>query len=151
MKKKNMGNYLGKFFLMFIWITFVGCSSYQTVSNVRMPYTELRSLVVKNLPLGLRRESANGRTLESNYFSPTKLDEDAHDKRMRAYAEVVINGSSRPYEVKLRVVKEQRIENGAYESLGEDANLSTKLKTFFEDLLANRPDRRNIIDDFRVF
>lgn len=117
-----------------------------------MSFPAVKALVSRNLPQGLRRESLNGRHLYSGYFSPDNYYEDATSLKERAYAEVVINGSSRPYRIDVFVYRETRdSRKGRYSKPQKDHKLAQELGAKIRASLADRREERNIIDDFRAF
>lgn len=137
-----------------LWtMLFTGCGSKPVIDDVMLPYTTVRTIVLAELPGGLRKQSSNGREVESGYFSWGSLDDtDGEELSERAYAKVVILGSSRPYRLDVRVFKEKRAKKSkTYAKAGEDRKLARELVTRLKESLANRRDDRNVIDDFRAF
>jgi hypothetical protein len=133
-------------------VVFSGCSTKPSIHDVMLPYNTVRQAVISNLPFGLRKQSANGRELTSNYFSPTSFDTDAEDLPDRAYAEVVILGSSRPFQIAVKVIRERRRRKSrSYAVLGEDKKLTREMVRRLKNTLADRREDRNVIDDFRAF
>lgn len=141
----------GLFLFLVLVFCLSGCSTYQ-IDDVMMSFPAVKVLVSKNLPQGLRRESLNGRHMYSGYFTPGNYYEDATDLKERAYAEVVINGSSRPYRIDVFVYREQRESRvGRYTKAKKDKKLAEELGAKIRAALADRREERNIIDDFRAF
>lgn len=129
-----------------------GCSTVSAIDDVMLPYTTVRTVVMANIPMGVRRESANGRSLTSNYFGTNSIDDDAGEGPNRAYAEIVILGSSRPYKITIRVIREQRTKKSrSFVVVGDDKKLTKDLATRLKEALADRREDRNLIDDFRAF
>ena len=130
-----------------------GCSTKPAIDDVILAYTTVRTVVYSNIPLGVRKESPNGREITSNYFSIRSLDEElGEDAANRAYEQVIILGSSRPYRIMIKVVREQRSKKSKlFVSVGEDKKLTKDLIARLRAALADRREDRNIIDDFRAF
>lgn len=143
------------------WITTIvcsvilaGCASDRAqIKNVPLSYNAVKTVCAKSLPGGTRRESDNGRTMTSGYFDPETLkalDPKKPAPPMRAYVQVTISGSDRPYAVDVHAFKEEKHPDG-YEELGEDENLTYRMAERLRTALADRREDRNVIDDFRVF
>jgi hypothetical protein len=139
-------------FFLFLAISAVltGCQTKSPINDIKISYPTVRKTVISNLPQGLREESANGRELTSGYFSPKNWDEDATEKSDRAYAKVVILGSSRPYSIDVKVMREKK-RGKNFANRGVDRKLTKDLVDRLKEALADRRDDRNIIDDFRAF
>ncbi|MES2855358.1 MAG: hypothetical protein V4692_05825 [Bdellovibrionota bacterium] len=129
----------------------VGCATRAPIQNVSLSYNTLKNILLKAFPTGLKEQSSNGRTLKFNYFDPNNWSKPAEAAEERAYAVVVINGSSRPYNLEAYMVREKKGANGVYTSTGKDLELSEKLVKEIKALLANRREDRNVIDGFRAF
>lgn len=114
-------------------------------------FTTVKKVVMNILPQGVREESLNGREVTSGYFNPRNWEEDASEKSERAFAKVLILGSSRPYSIDVHVFKEKRRGSGNYRNAGEDRKLTKDLVDRIKEALADRREDRNIIDDFRAF
>jgi hypothetical protein len=128
----------------------MGCTTKAKINDVWLSYPTVRKVVMTNMPLGVRDESPNGREITSNYFSPKNWEVNAAEKSERAYAKAVILGSSRPYKIDIKIVREKKSGKG-YVSLGEDKKLTQELVEAIRDALADRREERNIIDEFRAF
>jgi hypothetical protein len=129
-----------------------GCSTNAAIRDVMLPYNTVRQTVVSNLPFGLRKQSINGRELTSNYFSGTNIANDGAEAADRAYAYVVILGSSRPFQITVKVVRERRGKKSrSYAVVGEDKKLTHEMVKRLKEALADRREDRNVIDDFRAF
>lgn len=98
-----------------------------------------------------RKESANKRTFESEYF-PRNPDNNfkANKARERLFGRFVILGDMRPYDVQVEVVIEVRTPDG-YEEVGVDEALSHELANSLKKELIKSSEGRNVIDDFRPF
>jgi hypothetical protein len=130
-----------------------GCQTRRyAMENVQIPYVVVKQTIMKTMPGGVRSSSPNGREMISNYFAPRNFYQEATDKPERAYARVVILGSSRPFRLDIQGLREAR-ERGSrtYVDLGEDPELTRLLVQYFKDALADRREDRNVIDDFRAF
>lgn len=141
---------------------FLGCVSKTALPEFNMPLSQIRALVVGQLPGGLAQESQNGRELRSKYFKVTRvdlfevIDESEINKKTpvaeRAYSEVLILGDRRPYRVDTRVIREKwHRPLKKYVVLGLDKELTRKFADRIREALANRREDRNVIDDFRAF
>ncbi len=139
-------------FALFLALSVIltSCVSTSAIQNVPLSYNAIKTVVVSNLPGGVRRESPNGRTLTSAYFNPDSLKPEIAAAKIHAYAVVVILGSTRPYDIDIHVFKEEKTVDG-YEPLGEDTDLSDRLGERLRAALADRREDRNVIDDFRAF
>jgi hypothetical protein len=134
-------------------VILAGCASSEAqIQNVPLSFNAVKTVVVKNLPGGIVRESDNGRTMTSAYFDPEslKIENEKKPLKVHAFVTIVIFGTSRPYSVDVKAFKEEQRKDG-YESLGEDPDLTNRLAERLRAALADRREDRNIIDDFRVF
>lgn len=131
-----------------------GCVSKVAIMDVMAPLPTISAIVINSLPGGAKKKSLNGREYTSGYFKPDDMDENAEDDRLRSYAIVTILGERRPYSIDVRVFREVRERHEGvttYRVLGQDRRIADKLIKTIREALANRPEDRNIIDDFRVF
>lgn len=132
----------------------VGCASSNSREYNR-PWGVVRATVQKNLPLGVRTTSRNGRTFESNYFIPKgNWDDDGTDAKERAFARATILNASRPYQVDVSVFRQRKSGGeygGGYSDPEHDNELSERLANKIATDIANRREDRNIIDDFKPF
>lgn len=112
---------------------------------------EIRKAIIANIGEP-RSISQNQRTFKSVYFSP-KPDKkfDPQKSRQRAYAQIVVLGDRRPYDLECTVFIEERQPDGGYSLLGEDPAQSEQLATNVKKRLHQSTDDRNVIDDFRAF
>lgn len=137
--------------LVFFSVFFMGCATSSNSREFNRPWGVVRATVQKNLPLGIRTTSRNGRTYESNFFVPKgNWDEDGTDSRERAFARATIFNASRPYRVEASVFRQRKI-SGGYSEPELDEELSERLVSKIASDIANRRDDRNIIDDFKPF
>lgn len=142
-----------RLFLMIITLALSSCASVgsYTVDNQNYPINDIRK-IVGNAIGGVRSESENGRTLLSRYYSRNKRDDfeaDLSNKVERLYTKVDILGDRRPYDVRVTVVIEHK-ENGTFVQVGKEKFLAQKLGEEIRDKLLSL-EKRNVIDDFRVF
>lgn len=130
-----------------------GCASKAQIKDVMLPLTVVRKIVLENMPVGVLKESLNGREITSEYFNPKSLDEPAETKKDRAQAVVTILGSRRPYQIAVVAFVEERRKGSKkqYDSRGEDPKIARKVSERIQEALANRPADLNVIDDFRAF
>jgi hypothetical protein len=148
------------FFTSFIFclvLILAGCASNSLVAidDVMTPYVTLRGMIKSTMPQGVVHESENGRELTSGYFTPTNFYEPGESKPERVQAKVLILGSSRPFRVEIRCLREKRSSGSkgkaTYVEQGEDVRLSKQLAQYFRDAMADRREDRSLIDDFRPF
>lgn len=140
--------------VLFIQLTagLAACTSRPLINDVMVPYGSLKALIASTLPGGVTHESVNGRELRSAYFSPADFNpEAAGDKNERAFADVTILGSSRPYQIDVKVYRQRRGAGGRYSRPVPDEALAQRLASFIKESLAHRREDRNVIDDFRAF
>jgi len=138
--------------LVFFYTFMVGCASTQESREYNRPWGVVRATVQKNMPLGIRTTSRNGRTFESNFFIPKgNWDDDGTDAKDRAFARSTILGSSRPYTVEVTVYRQRKLGPGEYSEPEADDVLTERLANKIETDIANRREDRNIIDDFKPF
>lgn len=135
----------------------LGCSMFGgglKVQNLDRPLSELQRVAVASLPLGLRRTSPNAREFYSHYFIVRNREFMAPENAPeRAYAVIYVLGDRRPYTMEVSVFRERR-EGSAGQRYGSptlDLGLAEIVKHRVEEILSQRREDRNIIDDFRVF
>ena len=139
------------FFLFIISsVILSGCSTTATITNVMLSYNATKTVVVANIPQGVRKESANGRELTSNTFLVETFAPDKGTADERAYAVVKILGSSRPYSIDVRVFREVK-KKGVWKPDGSDSEMTELLGERLKQALADRREDRNVIDEFRAF
>jgi hypothetical protein len=142
-------------FALFITFSAIlqSCASNRAqIQNVPLSFNAVKTVVVRNLPGGIMRESDNGRQLTSGYFDPATLKQENEKKplKVHAYMVALIFGSGRPYSIDVKAYKEEKQKDG-YSELGEDPELTDRLAERLRAALADRREDRNVIDDFRVF
>lgn len=140
---------------LFVFLMLPGLTSCSTTGVVLEDQTfslnEIRKAITSNIGEP-RSISQNQRTFTSVYFSP-KPDKkfDAQKSKQRAYAQVVVLGDRRPYDIECTVFIEERDPDGGYSQIGEDTAQSEQLAANIKKKLHQSTDDRNIIDDFRAF
>lgn len=126
------------------------CANTATIRDVMLSYNATKTVVVANIPQGVRKESPNGRELTSNYFQIENFQPDKGTANERAYALVKILGSSRPYNVDVQVYREEK-RKGIWRADGTDSEMTEQLGERLKQALADRREDRNVIDEFRAF
>lgn len=139
-------------FIAFLLLSAVltGCQTGVLIRDVPLSYNAIKTVVAANLPQGVKKESTNGRELTSGYFAVDTFAPEKPDLTERAYAVATILGSSRPYNVDVKVIREVK-KKGLFRSEGRDDEMSLTLGERLKQALADRREDRNIIDDFRAF
>lgn len=152
-----MRNFIKLSLYFCLGLPFIGCQSKSLVAidDVMTPYVTLRGMIKNTMPQGVVHESENGREMTSGWFTPTNFYEPGESKPERVHAKVLILGSSRPFRVEIRCLKEKKTGTAkgkaTYTELGEDVRLSKQLAQYFRDAMADRREDRSLIDDFRPF
>lgn len=132
-------------------------SSPNKIHNVEAPLSQIKAVVKRNLPLGLRGISSNGRELYSNYFLVVKGKHiKAERLEYRKFASVTVLGDRRPYSIKVEVFLEKRSKPSAnglaqYKDFRRDKRYSEYLLKKINNDIENRQESINFVDDFRVF
>ena len=145
------------FCFLFIFLLSSCASTPNQLKNVEAPLSQIKSVIKRNLPLGLRGMSSNGRTLYSNYFLVVKGKHmKAENLKFRKFASVSILGDRRPYTIKVEVFLEKKSERAAngivqYKDFRRDKKYSEYLLRKIHNDLENREESINFVDDFRVF
>lgn len=147
-------------FLLF-YFAVSGCATFGnrnavSISDVDWPLAELRSVAATVLPTGTRAISPNGRELLSRHFILEGRSgyKPAADATERYFAQVLILGDRRPYDIEILVTLERRVLRGnqfTYAFEGYDYKLAKELEVKLRQELTKRREDLNIIDDFRVF
>ena len=131
-----------------------GCSLKPVaIEEVNLSYAAIRQVVISTFPgNAVREQSPNGRELSSFFFNPNNVQQEGETLNDRAFAKVIILGSSRPYRLDVRVYREVRRRGTTkHERLGEDPKLTEELVRALNENLADRREDRSIIDGFRAF
>lgn len=148
--------------VLFFCICFLGCvsSSYHRLQDLDIPMTLLRQELVRHIPFGAREVSMNNRTFYSEYFffqPPNhfhRVEQEVLASGMQEvfFAEFVIWGSTRPYEVHVKVHRRvfdrnrrQYVSIGTHEKAAEALIESIRL-----GIKMRREDGR-FIEGFRAF
>jgi len=120
------------------------------IENSDFSLSEIRSAIIA-IAGEPREVSQDKREYLSQYFS-RKSDSSFNPQlsKERSYAQFLILGDRRPFEIRVIVFNERKTKAG-YELVGEDRTWSVKIKEELHTRLNNGRDERNIIDDFRSF
>lgn len=123
------------------------------INEVSGSITEIQKIVIKELPLGTRKQSQNGREYYSNYFVMKSGGEfeDAETAVARQSISITILGDRRPYDLLILAPTEKRDSSGNYVFIRNDQRLATVISRRIQKTLNERREDRNIIDDFRAF
>jgi hypothetical protein len=136
--------------LLLILIT-AGCQTGIFIKESPAALTEIRKAAVTVIGQP-KVTSENGRELISEYHDKKGHFDPALAKgKSRCYTRILILGERRPYDIKVEVFQEVRVENDQYEVIAEDNELAQKLANQIETSLNQSLKNRNIIDDFRAF
>ena len=149
-------------FAYILILIFTGCASSLgnrnavRINELDLPLAELRSLALSILPAGPRATSPNGRELLSRHFvlEGSSSYRPAGDATERFFAQILVLGDRRPYDVEILVTREKRVLRGnqfTYIVTGHDSRLAKELERKLRSELSKRREDRNVIDDFRVF
>lgn len=139
-------------FILFVFSSafLTSCANTASVKDIMLSYNATKTVVMANIPQGVRKESPNGRELTSNYFQVESFAAEKANLEERAFALVKILGSSRPYSVDVRVFRERK-KKGIWRADGSDSEMTEQLGERMKQALADRREDRNVIDDFRAF
>lgn len=125
------------------------------IKDVDLKLSEIEQLVVSQLPVGQRAVSPNGREFLSRHFIRKGGEFKPADEAIeRFFAQVLILGERRPYNLQILVTRERRVlknDQFTYRVIGHDPRLAKELEKNIRLALTERREDRNIIDDFRVF
>jgi hypothetical protein len=152
---------------------FVSCASIensQLIENLDYSFNDIKKITIMTIG-GSSREDRQGREIYSRYFLREYLnpiprqkngnifkedvfgsDEDPSfiKKNERLYATVMILGDRRPYDIRVIVHVEKKVENEYVES-EQDVLLAKKIIDEISFHLTESLEKRNVIDDFRAF
>lgn len=100
----------------------------------------------------IRGRSKNGREIVSGYvpYRGNQYD-DGSKSKTRAFVQMAIRGSDQPYDIRMQYVIQTRTAEKTYKVLKYDMVEANKILKRFKSFLATRPDRDDLIDDFRAF
>lgn len=150
-------------FLIVSFLIFIsGCASSfgnrhaVRINELDLPLVELRRAATEIMPAGLRATSPNGRELLSRYFvlQGKRSYAQAGDALERYFAQILILGDRRPYDVEILVTHERRELRGnhfVYVITGYDSRLAKELEKKLRLELSKRREDLNVIDDFRIY
>lgn len=95
--------------------------------------------------------SENGRELHSKYYDRKgKVSDSVEKAKERLYTVVTILGDRRPYDIKVEVLTETKVQEGHYELSERDDKQAMKLAAVIKEALYQSQNSRNVIDDFRA-
>ncbi len=124
------------------------------VADLDRSLVDLQRIAARSMPLGLRSTSPNGREYFSNYFQTVdRKFKPADTEKERHYAQVLVLGDRRPYNIQILVHRERKSSTAVsgYEEIGLDLGLARAVRKRILSQLNKRREELNVIDDFRVF
>ncbi len=140
-----------KWLLLLPFLLTVGCQTGIFIKESPAALTEIRKAVVTVLGQP-KSTSQNGRELVSEFHDKRgRIDAALSKAKNRYFTKVSILGERRPYDVKVEVFQEGKVEDQYYEVIAEDNELAQKLANQIETTLNESLKNRNVIDDFRAF
>jgi hypothetical protein len=128
-----------------------GCQTGVFIKDHPAALTDIRKafVIVMGQP---KITSQNGRELTSEYHDKKgHIDPSLAKGKTRFHTKVTILGQRRPYDIRIEVYQEARVEGDGYEIIAEDNILAQKLAVQIEKALNESLKGRNVIDDFRAF
>ena len=131
----------------------VSCSTIDSGFLVKEANTSLAGVRAAIIAIsGEPREiSQNKREYTSQYFARKKGQKlDSNTTRDRLYAQFVILGDSRPYDIRVTVYLERKYKTG-FELEGEDVVMTKQIAKELREKLNQGQDGRDMIDEFRPF
>jgi hypothetical protein len=130
-----------------------GCVTRTPINDVMAPLASIRARIISVYPGGVRIQSENGRMITSHYYNPENpdSDEDADQMNERAFVVSTILGERRPYRIDVKGYIETRLGRGRYSAPKRDQLVETQMIEQIKAALANRPEERSVLDDFRAF
>lgn len=131
--------------------TLAGCQTGVFIKDSPAAVADIRKATV--VVLGEPRSiSQNGRELISKFHDKRgRMDEGLAKANIRYYTMISILGDRRPYNVRVEVFKEAKVEKNRYQIIGEETVLAKKTAKKIEEVLNESLKNRNVIDDFRAF
>jgi hypothetical protein len=112
----------------------------------------IQEVVIKNLPGGTKKISANAREFFSGYFASSgRFDLDATTDQVRMQIHVLILGDRRPYTIEVIAIRQTRSSGSTYTETGSDSRIAAAIANKIRQDLVDRRDKRNVIDNFRAF
>lgn len=140
-----------KLLLLLPFLLTVGCQTGIFIKESPAALTDIRKAVVTVLGQP-KSTSQNGRELVSEFHDKRgRIDSNLSKAKNRYFTKVSILGERRPYDVKVEVFQEGKVEDNYYEVISEDNDLAQKLANQIETSLNESLKNRNVIDDFRAF
>lgn len=133
----------------------VGCSHGQKIENLNDPLVGIKNIVRDSLPGGTREVSANGREYKSHYVT---LDGRRYDRfessNERAYAQILILGTERPYDLLIQVIIEKREgPPGSFQfyQSGYSEGFAKRIADQIQNSIVKRRGNHNVFDQIRPF
>ena len=126
------------------------------LDNLNLPIKVLQKSIIESLPLGKPSADRSGMTFKSRPFIPTgKKVRLATKSATRFIATAYILGDRRPYAIEVEVTKQRRVggpwTSPVYDDVGTDQRIAQIIVRRIQKRLKSRDNKRNVIDDFRVF
>jgi hypothetical protein len=136
-----------------ICLLITGCSSGQKIRDLTRPLPELQKVARESVPVGLAKTSPNGREFESVPFRQDREDgfvlhEGSGEGRI---VRIQVLGDRRPYTIAVQALVVSRDPGGQLVQRGTDEGLARVVIRRIQQVLHQRREDRNVIDDFKVF
>lgn len=94
--------------------------------------------------------SQNGREMKSRFYDRRgRYLENIENAKERLYTVVTVLGDRRPYDVKVEVFVEEKVEENVYVISEQDNRSAERIAARIKDALYQSQSNRNVIDDFR--
>lgn len=120
------------------------------VRETPLNISETRKVVVSIIG-NPRRLSENGREIFSEYYDRKGFKSDNVERaKERMYTRIIILGDRRPYDIKVEVLVERKIQDDKYELVDKDDKKAEIIAAKLKEALYESHNRRNVIDDFRA-
>jgi uncharacterized lipoprotein YmbA len=138
--------------LLLVWLS--GCASFNsyTIKDQNYALTEIKQIAGAAIG-GIRTEENGGRDLISRYYTRQNINDfevDFSKRNERLFTIVTILGDRRPYDIRITIVVEKKI-NGRFVEYSKDKRLAQRIGEELRNRLIESLEKRNVIDDFRVF
>lgn len=142
-----------KYIGLLLSLLLISCASNgDKIEGLDRSITDLQRLADQSLPVDRASVSTNGREF---YSAPFIKDQGGFKKVKEAKAHMVavikVLGDRRPYSIEVTVLIQKRQASGDYLNVGYDKGLARVISRRIQKELYQRRERRNIIDDFKVF
>ena len=142
--------------LGFLLLTSCAARSPRRLDNLNLALKSIQASIIESLPLGKPAADRRGMIYRSRYFIPVgRKVRLAERSNVRFQAVVYILGSSRPYSVEVEVVRQKRTggpwTNPIYTDVGKDNRMAQIIVRRIQKRLYHRSNKKNVVDDFRVF